>query len=182
MWLVKETMSNWLYSSSSDNRSRFILGEAGENPLVLIGVNPSTADPEHLDNTLRQIKNRAEFLGYDSWAAINLYPQRATDPNDMHRNFHRELHEKNLSEIRKYINCSSHIWAGWGTLIEKRPYLFRCLKDIYQVLGPDCRWFTMGNISAKGHPHHPLYLKKGLKLDAFDIDQYIERLVKNQSK
>ncbi len=45
------------------HKERFILGEAGENPLVCIGVNPSTAEPDKLDNTHRQLKARSEYLG-----------------------------------------------------------------------------------------------------------------------
>ncbi len=71
---------------------------------------------------------------------------------------------------------SYDIWAAWGTLIEKRSYLLGCLKDLYEVLGSDYRWFTIGKRSVKGHPHHPLYLKKGLKLDEFDVSSYINKL------
>lgn len=169
-------MTNWLYSNSSDNKERFILGEPSDNPLICIGVNPSTAEPKNLDNTLKQVKARAEFLGYDSWIMINLYPQRATDPNDMHKKLNREIHEKNLEEINKYLSGSYDIWAAWGTLVEKRPYLAICLKDICSALGSDCRWFTIGKRSVKGHPHHPLYLKKGLELDKFDIFSYTNKI------
>lgn len=39
--MIEYTMTNWLYSNSSDDNERFILGESGDNPLVCIGVNPS---------------------------------------------------------------------------------------------------------------------------------------------
>ena len=166
----------WLYSNSTTDKERFILGESGENPLVCIGVNPSTAKPENLDNTLIQVKARALALGYDSWIMINLYPQRATDPDDIHKNLNHKIHRQNLKEIKKYLSGSYDIWAAWGTLIEKRSYLIRCLKDIHEVLGSDCRWFIIGKRSFKGHPHHPLYLKKKMKLDGFDILDYMKKL------
>lgn len=169
-------MNNWLYSNSNDNKECFIFGEVGDNPLVCIGVNPSTAEPDDLDNTLRLVKKSAESLGYDSWIMINLYPQRTTDPEDLHKKLNHKLHRQNLKEIKKYLSGSHDIWAAWGTMIEKRSYLIRCLKDIYEVLGSDCRWFLIGKRSFEGHPHHPLYLKKKMKFDRFDILDYIEKM------
>ncbi len=111
-------MTNWLYSNNSDNKKCFILSESGDNPLVCVGVNPSTAEPENLDDTLIQVKTRALALGYDSWIMINLYPQRATDPDDMHKKLNHKIHRQNLNEIKKYLSGSYDIWAEWGTLIE----------------------------------------------------------------
>ncbi len=167
--------TNWLYSTSIDNKECFLLGEAGDNPLICVGVNPGTSEPDNLDETLIQVKSRAESLGYDSWIMINLYPQKTTDPDEMHNKLNHKIHRQNLKEIKKYISGSYDIWAAWGTLIENRSYLIRCLKDIYEDLGPDCRWFIIGKRSFEGHPHHPLYLKKKMKLDRFDILNYIKK-------
>ena len=41
----------------------------------------------------------------------------------------------------------------------------------------DARWFSSGAISKKGHPHHPLYLRKDSGLDLFDIEGYIENCI-----
>lgn len=169
-------MINWLYSNSKDNKECFILGESGKKPLVCIGVNPSATEPDDLDNTLRLVKASAESLGYDSWIMINLYPQRATNPIDLHNKMNHKIHRENLKEIKKYLTGSYDIWAAWGTLIENRPFLIRCLKDIYEALGSECRWFIIGKKSMQGHPHHPLYLKKKMKLYGFDILDYIKKL------
>jgi len=169
-------MTNWLYSNSPDNKNRYTLGEVGDNPLIVIGVNPSTAEPENLDPTLRQVKSRALSLGYDSWIMINLYPQRATNPDDMDAELNQEIHMKNLEEIKKCLPSGCDIWAAWGTLIEKRPYLSDCLRDLYNALGSEYKWFTIGKRSKAGHPHHPLYLGKDLPLEDFDIERYINEL------
>lgn len=169
-------MTNWLYSNSSDNKELFIIGEAGNNPLVCLGVHPGIAEPDELDETLIQLKERAESLGYDSWVMINLYPQRAADPDDIHKKLNHRIHRQNLKEIKAYLPGSFDIWAAWGSLIEKRPYFARCLKDIYEVLELDCKWFIIGKRSFEGHPHHPLYLKKKINMDRFDILSYIKKL------
>lgn len=170
-------MYNWIYKNSENNRSRYILGEKGENPLVCIGVNPSTAKPGLLDNTMRVVKSRAIAFGYDSWLMINLYPQRSTDPNNLHKRINLDIHRENLQIIKDVVGDNHYdIWAAWGALIDKRPYLKRCLKDIKQTIGESSKIFTIGNKSLKGHPHHPLYLKNNLPKDEFNIDEYLNTI------
>lgn len=165
-------MDGWIYRNSENNRARYLLGEDGVNPLLCIGVNPSTAEPGKLDNTMRVVKSRALSLGYDSWLMINLYPQRSTDPNGLHKRINLDIHRENIRIIEELSSRKIDIWAAWGALIEKRSYLKRCLKDINSVLG-DSRVFTIGNRSIAGHPHHPLYLKSGLDQDHFSISDYL---------
>ena len=52
----------------------------------------------------------------------------------------------------------------------------------YMELGEQygARWFTAGARSKKGHPHHPLYLRKDSVLEAFDAAEYAENLTKER--
>ena len=61
--------------------------------------------------------------------------------------------------------------------VEKREYLPRCLRDMAE-LGEryGAHWLKAGKCSAKGHPHHPLYLRKDEKTEDFDILGYLDRL------
>ncbi len=45
----------WLYVPCEYAEYRYILGTKGKNPLICIGVNPSTARPGELDNTLKSV-------------------------------------------------------------------------------------------------------------------------------
>lgn len=168
-------MDGWIYKNSNNNRARFLLGETGENPLLCIGVNPSTASPGILDNTMRVVKSRALSLGYDSWLMINLYPQRSTDPNGLHKRINLKIHRENIKVIEDLVSKEYDIWVAWGALIEKRSYLKRCLNDISPVIGHN-RVFSIGQRTVAGHPHHPLYLKKGLGVDDFNIEKYLSSL------
>jgi hypothetical protein len=151
------------------------LGERGKKTLVCIGINPSTAEPDNLDNTLNGVKSRTIFLGYDSWVMINVYPQRATDPKDLHKEINVKIYERNLKEIESFFSKSKYdIWAAWGTLIKKRSYLLTCLDEISRVIGQQSKWFTIGKRSKDGHPHHPLYLRKDLPTETFNIEKYIK--------
>jgi hypothetical protein len=44
---------DWIYEKAEDDSSRYVLGIKGKKPLVCIGVNPSNAEPEKLENTLK---------------------------------------------------------------------------------------------------------------------------------
>ena len=168
--------SNWIYSKTDDNKARFLLGEKGDKTLLCIGINPSTAEPDNLDNTLKNVKRFSVDLGYDSWLMLNVYPQRATNPNKLSHEIDLDYHKENLKQIESVLsNSKCDIWAAWGTIINKRKYLFPCLNDIVTITKKySIDWYTIGKISKYGHPHHPLYLNKSLKLDVFDIDQYIK--------
>ena len=85
----------WLYVPDFYTEYRYILGTRGKNPLICIGINPSTAAPDALDNTLKSVSRIAEANGYDSFLMFNVYAQRATDPDLMDTVFNSRLHEEN---------------------------------------------------------------------------------------
>ena len=154
-------IGKWIYAPNFYSEYRYILGTRGENPLICIGINPSTARPDDLDNTLKSVERIATGNGFDSFIMFNVYAQRATDPDAMERQCNMALHRENLEAFR-YILSISHkpsVWAAWGTIIEKRSYLPDCLRDMIKA-GEEynAQWYCAGAVSKKGHPHHPLYL------------------------
>ena len=175
----------WLYVPDHYSEYRYILGTKGRRPLICIGINPSTARPDDLDNTLKSVERTARRGGYDSWMMFNVYPQRATRPDDMDRQLNPTLHEENLKAFRYVLSlCEDRpdIWAAWGTIIEKRDYLPDILLDMIQEGERfDARWWCYGKISAKGHPHHPLYLSNTAERQPFDAAGYC-RLLKERQK
>ena len=168
----------WLYAPNFYSEYRYILGTRGKNPLICMGINPSTAEPDHLDNTLKSVERIALGNGFDSFLMFNVYAQRATDPDMMERSCNPALHEQNLEAFRYVLSISDHpaVWAAWGAVIEKRPYLKACVADMVRVGRQfGARWLCAGAVTKKGHPHHPLYLRKDEKLRAFDVSQYLEK-------
>ena len=172
----------WLYVPSFYTEYRYILGTRGENPLICIGINPSTARPGDLDNTLKSVERIAKNNGYDSFIMFNVYAQRATDPNAMDTAFNEPLHRENMAAFRYALglygeNRRPAVWAAWGTIIEKRPYLKTALLDmIAEGEAAGAEWLTFGKRSKKGHPHHPLYLRADSRPEPFDVRAYCETL------
>ncbi len=171
-------VDRWLYVPCEYAEYRYILGTRGENPLICIGINPSTAKPDELDNTLKSVERIALGNGFDSFIMFNVYAQRATDPDAMEQQCNRELHRENLEAFRYVLSISKSpaVWAAWGTIIEKREYLPQCLRDMLEV-GEQygALWYCAGKVSKKGHPHHPLYLRKDEKIKPFDVKTYLQR-------
>ena len=173
----------WLYVPDYYTEYRYILGTKGKHPLICIGINPSTAEPDNLDNTLKSVSRIAGGNGFDSWIMFNVYAQRATRPDDMDAECNEELHRENMDAFSYILqeaakdNNTPVIWAAWGAIIEKRTYLADCVRDMI-VIGKQvgAEWVCAGRRSKKGHPHHPLYLKKDEAIYKFPVEEYLKLL------
>ena len=172
-------INEWLYAPNFYSEYRYILGTRGKKPLICIGINPSTAEPGNLDNTLKSVQRIAHGNSFDSFIMFNVYAQRATRPDDMERQCNLHLHRENMEAFRYVLSLSekSAVWAAWGAIIEKRNYLSACVRDMVAV-GQEfgAQWYHAGAVSKKGHPHHPLYLRKDEPLKPFDIEGYLDLL------
>ena len=172
-------IEKWLYAPNFYSEYRYILGTRGKNPLICIGINPSTAKPDALDNTLKSVERIAHGNGFDSFIMFNVYAQRATSPDDMEKVCNQALHRENLEAFRYVLSISENpsVWAAWGAIIEKRNYLPDCVRDMLAA-GAEfgAKWYCAGAITKKGHPHHPLYLRKDEKIRPFDVEGYLNKL------
>ena len=171
--------TQWLYVPNRYCDYRYILGTAGTKPLICIGVNPSTAAPGDLDPTLKSVERIALGNGYDSFLMFNLYPQRATRPDDMERTCNALLRRENAAAFRWALEQTRGgvpaVWAAWGAVIEKRDYLADCLADLAEIAREmGACWYCAGPRSKKGHPHHPLYLRKDSPLEPFSVEEYLQ--------
>ena len=169
----------WIYVPDFYADYRYILGTRGASPLICIGVNPSTAEPDNLDPTLKSVERIALGNGFDSFIMFNVYAQRATRPGDMERQMNPALHWQNMEAfawVLAHGGPAPAVWAAWGSVIERREYLKLCLQDMIE-LGRryGAAWYTAGARSVKGHPHHPLYLRKDSILEPFDAAEYCAR-------
>ena len=113
---------------------------------------------------------------------FNVYAQRATRPDDMDRELDPRLHRANMDAFRWVLSgvgpgVAPAVWAAWGAVIEKRPYLPGCVRDMV-LIGEEygARWLCAGKCSKRGHPHHPLYLRKDEKTVDFDVRGYLDSL------
>jgi len=158
------------------NNFRYVLGKKGNNPLICIGINPSTAMPNDPDPTVGKVIKIASDKGFDGWIMFNVYPQRAPDFKNLDKSPNKKYCEQNEKVIAREIQHveNIHVLCAWGSLIENRDYLFECLKKIYEIFQKrdNVEWLCIGK-NKGGHPKHPLYAKVE-ELREFDMDCYMK--------
>lgn len=126
----------------------------GPGPAVLfIMLNPSTADAEQDDPTIRRCVGYAKALGAGSLEVVNLFALRATDPNELARDV-APVGPANNSHIWEAAQRAEMVICAWGAHPEAR-HRARQVVDLLHAAGarPMCLRRTKA-----GHPAHPLYL------------------------
>lgn len=126
-------------------------------PLAMfVMLNPSTADANQDDATIRRLIGFAERMGCGGFYVGNLYPYRATDPKELIRvGFNVAAREENWQHLREmYAKCSIKILAHGNSPIEKPNITSN---------GEERDWYCFG-ITSSGNPKHPLYLKSDTPL------------------
>jgi hypothetical protein len=123
--------------------------------VVFIMLNPSTADADEDDPTIRRCMNYARGWGYGGIKVVNLFAYRATNPTEL-KIVSDPIGPLNNQYIFDTVNNSDIVIAAWGThgnLHNRDKKIIRIFEDKLQYLG----------LTKDGHPKHPLYLKADLK-------------------
>lgn len=167
------------YYANDDNTARFTLGKYVEKPLVIFGINPSTATKEKNDTTISIVENISVMRKYDGYIMLNLYPLRATKIDST---FDSECDCNLLNENLKYINRripdGAEIIAAWGTNITKRRYFADILSQINAIAKKKNATWVALSLTKSGHPHHPTRLAYNkMTFESFDMDNYIKGLL-----
>lgn len=150
-------------SFSPCQRYRWILwrrwGSIGDPMLMVIGLNPSTADETIDDPTIRRCISYAMRWNYGGLFMANLFAYRSTDPRRLDRLAEkvepascRGLHDRLLVQ---YADQSDLIVAAWGSdkNVGDRG------RQVCQLLARPIHCLKRND---DGSPGHPLYLKKDL--------------------
>ena len=143
---------------SDCTKYRYLLErDKGVNPLVFVMLNPSTADAETDDPTIRRCRRFAADNGYTGIVVVNLYAYRATRPKDLF------LATDPIGPINdQYISAAAmanDVCCAWGA--NGDPVRAAEVVGIIRAAGcnPKCLGITKG-----GSPRHPLYVKADQKL------------------
>ena len=164
------------------NKYRFILEKEGRNKLVVLGVNPSVASDKESDRTMVKVIGFAERnmddnnKPFDGFLMLNLYPQRATDPDALDNIRDERIHKENLIHIEDYIKRIENptILLAFGNCIEKRDYLYTCFKEIVTIIEKySPNWKNIG-VTKQGNPKH-LTRAGYCEFQNFDLNDYLNK-------
>jgi len=117
-----------------------------------IMLNPSTADENTDDPTIRRCIAYSKAWGYDGLAVVNLFALRATHPRVMIKHLAPEGPDNNLV-IKARAESSPVVVAAWGLHGAHRGRA----RDVLALLD-GVQLHCLG-LTANGQPRHPLFVR-----------------------
>lgn len=137
--------------------------------LVVIGLNPSTADAEVDDPTIRRCVAFAQREGFYRLEMINLFAHRATSPLELLalRDHMEPVGPENKANVARAIYRAGKIVCAWGAHgghLGQDETMLGWVEDANFRKAPV---LCFGR-TKEGHPKHPLYLPKNAPLSAFN--------------
>lgn len=124
------------------------------SPLVnFIMLNPSTADAEQDDPTVRGCIQRAKRWDYGRLVVTNLFAWRATDPSALSK-VEDPIGPSNDLVILNEAQRANVVVCAWGTKGGLQGRNERVLKMLREA---DVALFRL-RLTKDGHPEHPLYI------------------------
>lgn len=122
----------------------------GEGMVLFVMLNPSTADAEADDPTIRRCIGFAQRWGFQGLAVGNLFAWRATDPKDL-RTVHDPVGIENdyhLTEMSMAAEATIAAWGVYGSYRGRDREVLPFLCDVEHL-----------GLTKQGRPRHPLYLR-----------------------
>lgn len=138
----------WLYRCWEEKEDDFM-------ELMLIGLNPSTANADNDDPTIRRIIGLAKSNGYDAILMTNLFSFITAYPSELD---YQTIDELNLQVLKANGSSAADVCFCWGNFDVKGKE-----KPIIEMF-PNALCFGKNK---NGSPKHPLYLKADTELVKF---------------
>lgn len=117
-----------------------------------IMLNPSTADADKDDPTIRRCIGFAKREGCGALVVVNLFAFRATDPKNLPAKSDEAEGPENAAHIMRAATVADRLVAAWGS---NKPEA-RFIRFIFDHYGD--RVLCLGK-TKDGSPRHPLYVR-----------------------
>lgn len=145
-WRGTHDPKNWTWYSKKHGQPR---------ACVFIMLNPSTADGNEDDPTIRRCVAFARRWNYERLEVVNLFAYRATDPRELLAlgDLNEPVGPDNIDHVRRAVEDRGLIVAAWGAhgghLDQARTVAGWIGDRSMKALG----------LTKDGHPRHPLYVR-----------------------
>lgn len=142
--------------------------------VMFLMLNPSKADSEIDDPTIRRCIGYAKDWGYGGILVGNLFAYRATDPIELLNYPFPEGGLMNRLWVRKMTMECDKIICCWGNssiiskIMDKKGYPYNHIQKVLTCKAKD-RLYYLDMCKDGLTPKHPLYLSKSLKPIKYDL-------------
>lgn len=146
---------------SADRRYRYELRRdwdmhINRPPLLWIMLNPSTADEQENDATIRRCIDFSTRWGYGSMLVGNLFAYRTRYPDELEAlPIPERIGPDNTTTLLRLCRQADRIICAWGTRGIQKPGV---------LMGYET--YCLGT-TKDGYPKHPLYLPKDTPLERY---------------
>jgi hypothetical protein len=157
---------------SQDRKYRYRLdfehryaADSADRRVVWILLNPSTADENALDPTLRRVRTWSEGWGYRYITIVNLFAWRATKPASLLR-VPDPIGPDNDREILQAVEEAAEVVLAWGAIAPRLRPRARAVEELLEKADQLEGARSLG-VTKAGEPRHPLYLPGGTELEDY---------------
>lgn len=132
--------------------------------LVFCMLNPSTADHENDDPTIKRCIRFAVERGYGGIIVVNLMAYRATDPNKLPVLAYRAIGSRNAEFIIE--SCKGRdVVVAWGA---HRRATVDIVRETHALLREHAATVYCLGRTKDGSPRHPLYVRADQPFEMFE--------------
>lgn len=141
-----------------DDVPTVVKGFHGTDLALWIMLNPSTADADTDDPTIRRCIAFSKAWGFAGLTVVNLFALRATNPEEL-RHHPDPTGPRNVEHIRSALADHHVCIAAWGASVEKAGSKgFATASDVRKIAQDLGRTLECLGMTMAGHPRHPLYV------------------------
>lgn len=126
--------------------------DEGFGIVSFVGLNPSTAESDVDDPTVRKCYTWARKWGFEKMVMLNLYAYRATSPEEMHKAAD-PIGPDNDDVLHQAATESNMIVAAWGAGASKER-----ADQVLPLIRSSVSDLVCMGLNQDGSPKHPLYL------------------------
>ena len=148
-------------------------GEDGLRLLLFVGLNPSTADGDRDDPTLRRLQAFARDWGYDQLVVLNLFGRISASPAALGR-CRDPVGQCSDQVLRSWFgrwsgSPSWDLWLGWGEAgsLHNRDQRVEMMLAEALAMRVQGRPPLVIGTTRNGQPRHPLYVAGGKLLSSW---------------
>lgn len=149
--------------------SRVWSTEAAPDLALFVMLNPSTADAEVDDPTVRSCRRLAKAFRCGGFVAVNLFAWRATEPEELfgaHRDGADVVGPDNDAAIAEAAGAARVLIAAWGANARWPLVRDRAERLLASILPARRPVYCLG-LTRAGHPTHPLFVPSDRELSIY---------------